>query len=77
MMHGWHRDRRCLHLAMRPQKLLKAAKRAAVEFLGNRIGTGEVRIYYADQSNRFAVLGKLVIDARVIAPKSADTDYGN
>ena len=77
MMRSRHRDRRCLHLTVDPKKLLKTAKRAAVEFLGNRIGTGEVRINYADQSNRFAVFCKLVIDTRVIAPKRTDANYGN
>jgi hypothetical protein len=60
-----------------PKKLLKAAKRAAVEFLGNRVGTGEVRINYANQSHRFAIFRKLVIHARVVSPKCADTDDGN
>ena len=77
MMHGWYRDRSCLHLAVGPKKLLKAAKRAAVEFLRNRIGTGEVCIDYANQPHWFAVLGKLVIHARVVAPKSADTCDNN
>jgi len=77
MMHGWHRDRRCLHLDVGSKKLLKAAKRAAVEFLGNRVGTSEVRIDYANQSHWFAVFCKLVIDARVIAPKRTHANYGN
>ena len=77
MMRSRHRDRRCLHLTVDPKKLLKTAKRAAVEFLGNRVGTGEVRINYANQAHRFTIFCKLVIDARVVSPKSADACDNN
>ena len=77
MMNSRNSNRRCLHFDVGPKKLLKAAKRAAVEFLGNGVGTGEVCIDYANQPHWFAVLGKLVIHARVVAPKSADTCDNN
>ena len=77
MMNSRNSNRRCLHFDVGPKKLLKAAKCAAVEFLGNRVGTGEVRINYANQAHRFTIFCKLVIDARVVSPKSADACDNN
>ena len=77
MMNSRNSNRRCLHFDVGPKKLLKAAKCAAVEFFGHPVGTGEIRIDHANQSHWFAIFRKLVIDARVIAPKCTDANYGN
>ena len=64
-----------LHFAVRGHQLLDRAKCAAAEFAGHGVGPRHVRVHYAHQADRFALLGQLVIDAGVVAPESAHADH--
>ena len=45
-----------------------------MEFSCDRVGSRNIRIDYADQPDRRAFLGKLLIDTGVIASESANSD---
>jgi hypothetical protein len=73
---GWDRNRSRLHLAVRAQHLVEAAKSAAAELVGDGIGAGKVGINHADQADRFAIFGELMVHTRVVAAECAHAnDY--
>lgn len=59
---------------MSGHQLLDRSKSSATEFGGNGIGPSHIRIGHSHQPDGFALLRQLVIDAGVIAPKSAGAD---
>jgi hypothetical protein len=57
--------------------LLDGTKAATAEFLGDFVGDLWIRVNYSDQAHRLAFVGKLLVDARMVAPEGARADYGD
>jgi len=74
MPDGWNRYRGGLHLAVSGHQLLDRSECAAAEFGGNRVSTRHVGIDNTYQTDGFTLLRQLVIDAGMIAAKSARAD---
>lgn len=66
-----------LNFAMGRRELFDGTERQAAKLARNCIGACPVTINHSDQSHCLAVLGKLLINASVIAAKRACTDDGD
>ena len=69
-----------LQFAMGSQQLLERSKGTAVEFMRDRVGAGQIRIDYSQQSNWRSFLLESLVDAGVIAAKGShadDRDWNN
>jgi hypothetical protein len=72
-----HRDRGSLDFAVGRGELLDRTKTAAAKFARYRVRPRCIRVDDPDQPYGHAFLGKLVINASVIAAKRAHANYGD
>jgi hypothetical protein len=62
---------------VRGQHLRDRAKSAAAKLPRHRVGAVQIRIDYAHQSHRLALLLQFVIDPRMVASENANTHHRN
>ena len=62
---------------MRGDELLDRAKAAAAEFARHSVRPRRIGVDDADQPHRRALLGKLVVNAGVVAAKHAHANHGD
>ena len=62
---------------MSRNELFDGAEAPTPELARDRVRTCQVRIQHSDQSDRFALLFELAINACVVAPESAYTNDGD
>ena len=74
---GGHGDRGGLDFTVRSSQLFDGTKGAAAEFAGDGVGSSQVGIDDAHQTDRFALLRQLVIDAGMVASKCACANHGD
>lgn len=67
--------RRCLKFAMGGENLLHRSERSASKFARNRVSSAEVWIDYPQQPDRLSLQLKFFVNARVVAPENAYTNY--
>ena len=75
MMDRRHGHRSSLHFTMRADELFDGTKPAASKFAGYRVSLCNIRIHHANQPHRLTLLGKLLINAGMIASKCTHTDH--
>jgi hypothetical protein len=77
MMDCRNGDRCSLDIDTSADQLLDGTKSAAAEFLRDRIGARGIFVDNADQFNGFQFVGKLMVDAGMIASEGAYADDSN
>ena len=69
-----HNDRGSLHFVISVNELFDGAKSAAAKFLGNGVRASEIGVNNSGETDWFALLGEILIDAGVVASEDASAN---